>query len=394
VTVHLITGEFPPQFGGVSDYTLAVATGLAKQHSPVHVWCPDVPEERTVAPAGVTVHRSAGSWGGRDLARLDRELDQTDAPRRLIVQWVPHAYGRKSLNVRFCAWIRRRARTGDIVDVMVHEAFFAFGEGGIRQDAAAAVHRLMVSLLLSHARRVWVSIPAWADRLRPFCFGRTVDFEWLPVPSNVATVTDDAAVRGCRSQFTGVESVVGHFGTYEPHVRRALTLLVPDLLSSSPRIGVLFMGRDSDRFRAELAARHPEFADRLVGTGARSPHDLSVALQACDLVVQPYPDGASSRRGTLMAALSHALPVVTTEGRLSESIWRASGAVRLVAAGDDGALAAAVLDLAANSGERQRLGAAGRALYRERFEIAKTIAALGAEPPFVAPGSIRTSPAA
>ena len=28
-TVHLVTGEFPPQFGGVSEYTAAVAAGLA-----------------------------------------------------------------------------------------------------------------------------------------------------------------------------------------------------------------------------------------------------------------------------------------------------------------------------------------------------------------------------
>src|SRR5690606_13687540 len=50
---HLITGEFPPAPGGVSDYTAAVALGLAAAGDAGDVWCP--------APGasprpGVTVH--------------------------------------------------------------------------------------------------------------------------------------------------------------------------------------------------------------------------------------------------------------------------------------------------------------------------------------------------
>src|SRR5262249_40199976 len=37
---HLITGAYPPQPGGVSDYTHLVASGLAEAGDMVHVWCP------------------------------------------------------------------------------------------------------------------------------------------------------------------------------------------------------------------------------------------------------------------------------------------------------------------------------------------------------------------
>jgi hypothetical protein len=40
VAWHLVTCEYPPQVGGVSDYSLAVATGLAAAGQTVHVWCP------------------------------------------------------------------------------------------------------------------------------------------------------------------------------------------------------------------------------------------------------------------------------------------------------------------------------------------------------------------
>src|SRR5262249_24483488 len=151
---HLITGEYPPQPGGVSDYTRLLAAGLAAAGSEVHVWCPSAPSparHRT----GVTVHRQLGQLGPSHLARVGRQLDRFPRPRRLLVQWVPHAYGWQSLNVAFCAWLLYRARIcRDDVQVMVHEAFLSFA-GTWRQWAAATVHRFMTLLLLGAARLVW-----------------------------------------------------------------------------------------------------------------------------------------------------------------------------------------------------------------------------------------------
>src|SRR5690606_9406972 len=194
---HLITGEFPPAPGGVSDYTAAVALGLAAAGDAVDVWCP----APGASPGpGVTVHPIAGQWDARDLRRLDAELDRCPRPRRLLVQWVPHAFGRRSLNVAFCRWIRRRGRRGDWIELMVHEPFLAFREGSFKQDVGAAVHRVMAMLLLSVAQRVWVSIPAWAVCLRPWALGRRIPFQWMPVPSNVPVVSDPIAVAELRAR--------------------------------------------------------------------------------------------------------------------------------------------------------------------------------------------------
>src|SRR5919106_4324253 len=161
-TWHIITGEYPPAPGGVSDYSFAVASGLAAAGDTVHVWCPRATGDCVHVP-GVSVHSIAGSWRSSDLRAIDAALDREPGQKRLLVQWVPHAYGRRSLNVTFCRWIRRRARAGDVLDLMVHEPYLPFREGSLRQHAAAAIHRLMVALLLSEARRVWVAIPQWAD---------------------------------------------------------------------------------------------------------------------------------------------------------------------------------------------------------------------------------------
>jgi len=109
----------------------------------------------------------------------------------------------------------------------------------------------------------------------------------------------------------------------------------------------------------------------VVATGYLSPEAVSVHLQACDAAVQPYPDGASGRRTTLMAALECAVPTVTTRGRFTEPLWD-SAPVRLAPAGDAAALAAATLDLL-DAPDRRALGTAGRDFYRQHFSMRRTL---------------------
>ena len=58
-TWHVITGEFPPQGGGVSDYTRQLARGLAEAGDQVEIWAPPCvgPDEAPSDETGVRVHR-------------------------------------------------------------------------------------------------------------------------------------------------------------------------------------------------------------------------------------------------------------------------------------------------------------------------------------------------
>jgi glycosyltransferase involved in cell wall biosynthesis len=374
---HIVTGEYPPAHGGVSDYSFAVASGLAAAGDTVDVWCPAAAGDRIDVP-GVAVHAIAGAWNPSDLRRIDAALKETPGEKRLLVQWVPHAYGRRSLNVAFCRWIRRRARAGDVVDLMVHEPCLAFREGSLRQDAAAAVHRLMAVLLLSRARRVWVAIPLWADRLRPWAMGRNVRFCWLPVPSTVPVLPSNGAAARFKARVLNRPDglILGHFSTYPGAMRSDLRALLPQLLADVPELQVQLLGRGGEQVAGELRAVLGTDAPRVRASGPLSSDELSCHLQACDLMLQPYQDGASTRRTTLMAALAHGLPVVTTIGRLSEPFWRNSGAVAAVPAGDFAAVRRMVSELARQPERRRRLALAARETYDNRFSLSHVIDAL------------------
>ena len=382
---HLITSEYPPQAGGVSDYTQMVAKGLAAAGDEVHVWCPpagnvslDAAESETADSSGVFVHRELGNIKPADLRRVGKLLDQFSAPRRLLVQWVPHGYGYRSMNLPFCLWLRRRAfRQRDAIEIMVHEPYLAFGEGSWKQNGVAAVHRLMTMVLLSAARRVWMSIPAWEANWRPYALGRPLSFHWLPVASNIPVIDDPARVAALRAHYAPAgERIVGHFGTYDRHIAELLLKSVPSLLRGRVSCVMLLMGRGSQAMRGELIKRYPELAGRLYATDTLAPAELSLHLSACDLMLQPYIDGVSSRRTSMMVGLSHGVPVVTTTGRLTEALWQESGAVALAPVEDLKALVKTAEHLLLDAEVRCLLSDAGRMLYDERFALPRTIAAL------------------
>ncbi len=376
-TWHLITGEYPPQPGGVGDYTQGLAAQLGADGDEVHVWCPGVSALEHQGP-NVTVHRRLGGIGPRDLRRVGQELDGMPGPRRLLVQWVPHAYGYASMNVWLCLWLwARAARHGDRVEIVLHEPYLPFRWNRVRQSAAAAVHRLMTVILLRAAERVWITIPEWERRWRPYAFGRDVRFDWLPIHSNIPVIQDPQAVERIRSRYVKTGGLlIGHFGTFGSPI---MSLLEPVLLKFADTPGddvILLMGRSSHQYRDRIVHKVPALAERVHSAGALNASEISNHLAACDLMIQPYPDGVTTRRGTVMAGLCHGKPVVTTDGFLSENFWRETKAVELAPAGDTQAFLCAVEFLRGSAAERARTSERARNLYKDRFDIAKSVRTL------------------
>lgn len=374
---HVITPEYPPMFGGVSDYTQSIAKGLAHQGDEVHVWCPvgGAPEPDS---AGLVVHPELGKIRVRDLRGVELQLDRFPAPRRILIQWVPHGYGPHAINIGFCWWALQRALFhGDQVEFMVHEAFLDFSARSWRQSAVALVHRLMTLLWLGACQRVWLSIPAWEQRLRPYALGRKITFSWLPIPSNVPVTDDRGAVDKLRRRYApNHEFIIGHFGTFGFHVARIVEAVIVALAGEPSPPMFLLIGKGGELFRAQLIRRDPRLEPLLHASGEIAPEELSCQLQACDLLIQPYPDGLSTRRGTIMAGLSHGRPIVTTRGLLTEPFWEESNALAMAPAKDPKGIVSLVRQLQSNPTERARIGAAARKLYQERFNLCHTVAAL------------------
>ncbi len=373
----ILTGEYPPQPGGVSDYTRLVAEGLAAVGDEVAVYAPPQGIGPDSALPGVRVRRLPDRFGLRGLRWLDRELAR-DRPDRILIQYVPHAFGLKAMNLPFAAWLALRARRVAPLWVMFHEVAFPFVRRPLRHNLLAIVNRVMARAIAGAADRVLVSIPGWNHLLVKIC-PRARHGEWLPVPCSVATAAEPEAIATARSQYAPdpAAPLVGHFGTFGRSITDLLEPAIVGLLRTGPLARVLLIGRGSEQYRVHIGASHPDLAGRVAGTGELPPVEVAAHLRACDLLLQPYSDGVSSRRTSVMAGLANQVPVVTNLGALSEPLWAASTGVAVVPRPDPAALTATVIKvLALPSEDRLALGARGAELYFSAFTLEQTIARL------------------
>jgi glycosyltransferase involved in cell wall biosynthesis len=224
-----------------------------------------------------------------------------------------------------------------------------------------------------------MSIPAFEAACKPYALGRSVAFTWLPLPSTVpvgATAAGIAEVR--RRYLTNGQSLVGHFGTFGRQTKPLLDAIIPRLLHDCSKVALLLIGPGGEAFRSLLLERYPAYSTRIHCAGQIDASDprLSCHLSACDLMIQPYPDGVTTRRTSIMAPLSHGVPAVTTSGRQTEPFWRDCGALALAPVGDTEAFVRTAQELIEDQEKRTRISTAATSLYHRTFDIQEIVATL------------------
>jgi Glycosyl transferase 4-like domain/Glycosyl transferases group 1 len=369
---HIITGEYPPQAGGVSDYTRLVASGLASAGNKVHIWAPKCGFPLN-SESRVEVHRLPGHFGTRALMAMARAIRST-APCSVLVQYVPHAYGLKAMNLQFCLWLNSMRRAD--LTVMFHEVAFPVSLAQpFRYNVLGAVNRLMARLVSRSAARIMVASERWRTMLRKL--GATAPISWVPVPSNIPVIADAVSSARWREDCSvGSGLLIGHFANYCDYSIMRLSEVAPRLLEEDGRLSFLLLGANSGELRGHLLHMDSHLARRVHATGPLTAPDISGALAACDLMVQPYPDGVSTRRSSTSALLAHGCAIVTTHGVATEHLWNDSGAVVTAPVDSRDRLRQAISQMTGSDEMRYRHRRAAQTLYDGRFALRHTIASL------------------
>ena len=171
---------------------------------------------------GVRVNWLPSNYGPSALYELERGLRSRPFPRRLLVQYVPHAYGYKAMNVGLVHWLCQ-ARRRERVWVMFHEVYFPLERGqALKHRFLATVQRWMARQVGRAAHRRFVSTPFWKTMLHSLGL-QTGSTEWLPVPSTVPTYLDVQAREDLRARLLPAGGqILGHFGTYSANLTELL----------------------------------------------------------------------------------------------------------------------------------------------------------------------------
>ncbi len=271
------------------------------------------------------------------------------------IQYQAAAYDMRNPAINFLPWRLRGVVKTAVTFHDLRTPYLFPKAGKLRQTAVYGMAKQADGIIVTNV--------ADGDRLRPLVDNPLTQ---IPIGSNIiASSPDTDAVTAVRRKLRlGDEDfLLGYFGFLNE------TKGADTLLRAMEKLGncfhLVFIGgqtgsSDGDnnaQFLRDLRQQIDDagLTERVHWTGFVDDADVSAYLHATDLMVMPYRDGASLRRGTLMAALEHKRPLLTThpESPILELMDGKNAA--FVPADDADALAKAIRTIAADDGLRHRL---------------------------------------
>ncbi len=369
--------------GGVGAFTAELAKALHQLGHTVHIITsrearpPDAPRTFTSALEPIAIdfaqlHPRLNRWRWPSLAViadivLRHELDVVN------IQYQPAAYNMNSAAINFLPWrLKNVAKTAvTFHDLRVPYLFPKAGR--LRQTA--------VNFLARSANGVITTNPADHQSLISNLQSPVVN---IPIGSNItAHTTNHIEIDEIRSRL-GLKPpavLLGYFGFLNES--KGADVLIEALAQLDGRFHLIFIGGQTG---ASDNANNQAFLDglrrqieslglneRVHWTGFLSDARVSAHLQAADMLVMPYRDGASLRRGTLMAALAHGRPLITTTPTTPTPQLQSGETCYLVPVGGVGSLATAVQTLTNDEELREKLGH-GAAKLADQFSWEKIAA--------------------
>lgn len=375
--VLFITGEYPPMVGGLADHTDRLAQAIR-----VEGWQTAVLTASAATP-GTRVLPIVRRWDRRVFSLVQRAV-RDYSPAVVHLQYQTAAYGMQPEICFVPFWLR--VRGGPPVVVQLHDLKVPYllpKAGPLRRTVTRALLRWSDGVVLTN-RADFETTSEWLERTasRGLLPAGRPAAHLIPIGANVQDHPPAGYDRAAFRAGLGLPAetvLIAFFGL--TNQSKGLTDLLRAVRDLRDRLPILVLivggstGANDPTNRQAAATFEREIRDLGLGsivrqTGTLPAPQVSAHLRAADLAVLPYADGASFRRGSLLAALAHGLPVVTTRGprpgdrQIPGAELQDGVNCRLVPPADSAALAAAIRALATAPTDRERLATGARDLAR------------------------------
>jgi len=338
--------------GGMGGYTKELAKALTKLGHRVSVLTSVLGQE---GGESFALYPRVSKWGfssWKAILTLIKEIE----PQILHLQYQAAAYGMHPA-INLLPWRLRLIWHRPLLLVTFHDLRvpYLFPKAGpIRRGAIAALAKGCDGVIVTNVQD---EAEARGYGLEPYL---------IPIGSNISPRLPPGYDREEWRARWGVkdETLLSYFGLlHESKGVETLFRALARLLEGGKRVKLLMVGGRigaSDPTTTDYAHRMEalgrELGLEILWTGYVDDEEVSANLLVSDMCVLPYKDGVSFRRGSLMAALAHGLPIISTRPPIEVKELIEGENIVLVPPDDIEALAAKIQKLAASEGLRRRLG--------------------------------------
>ena len=362
----LVSGEFPPQQGGVGDYTRELARELARRGIEVCIVTSDNEREAKIAVANGEQYalRFTNFRQWRSLGTVDKLTRDCDI---IHIQYQAAAYGMMPPIHLLPRFLRPRQEKRKVL-VTYHDLRVPYlfpKAGSLRQRAVFYLGNSADAAVVTNQEDRMVLARYFKDTSR---------IKLIPIGSNIDAGALKWDNRAGTRRSLGVgdgETLLCYFGFLNASKGgETLMRVLAELMRTGYAVRLLMLGGEtgaSDPTNAAYAQKVKALSvelgvsERIIWAGYRPSAEVTALWHASDIALLPYEDGVSLRRGTLMAALAHSMPIVSTKPRIPIEQLCDRENIALSAAGDIEGLARTVSALIEAPERRQQLAqAAGK----------------------------------
>ena len=275
-------------------------------------------------------------------------------PRAIVLNYAPQAWLRADVHA-VLSRLRAARASGTRVVLIVHEYQLDPGRSITRRAARLLFERLGRTFAAACDRIVTTHgfVAEWISRDG---LDRGARVTVIPAGSNLppapAAPRDSPTLRVAMfGQAAGMSAAMTRAGAAA--VRREGAVLT-------------WFCRREDEARAWMA-QHGVPPDHIVVAAGLDAPSVAAALGAADAGFAPIIDGVSTRRTTVAALLQHGLPIVGSDGRATDDLYRCNDAFALAPVTDPPAIEPLVREVLGSAARRERMGRAARALFESRL---------------------------
>lgn len=367
--IGIITGEYPPMQGGVGAYTAILARHLAASGHEIYIFSTQDARSDEFALTNSLAH-----WGYGSL-RAVKEWANNVRPDILNLQFQTAAFSMSP----YVHFLPDYVREIPLVTTF-HDLRFPYlfpKAGPLRSWIVMHLARTSAGVIVTNhedAARV-KHLPCW--RL-------------IPIGSNILhdlPPNTDLALWRQRAGASAGDFLLAHFGLIN-HSKGLDTLLtsLANLRSEGIPARLVIVGGVPGTSDSTNAAYLGQIQSQIAKSGLDAyvhrtgflDDEIAVGcyLRASDAVVLPFTDGASFRRGSLMAAIHYGCPIVTTTPRVPVPEFEDGGNMLCVPPSDSPALTQALRRIYSTPAlaDQLRQGASQLAVHFDWSHIAASYA--------------------
>ena len=327
--IDLVCGSYPPDVCGVADYTRLLVRSLRDRGADACIVT--TTGRDTGCDPQVPAEGLAPDWSVRGAVQLARKLRER-GPDVVHIQFPARPY-HGHLGVHILPLLLRSAAPR--VVTTLHEYCMAPPGGRLKQ---------LLNVRFSDC--VIVTTDHDRDLIARRC--RKKHIHVIPIGSNIEPAGSEEEGLAILEALgvPGGARVLVYFGFVRPG--KGLEAAFRALAHAPDDTVLAIVSADPDpAYKEKLMAlsRDAGVESRIFWTGYLIEREVSSVMRAASAALLPYDDGATFRRGTLLAALGHGLPVVTTRSAATPPALRHKENVLMADPGDSGALGALLHDL-------------------------------------------------